>query len=277
MVAPHLVARLSAYFAADFVPVGSASHAVAFVWRTIHGELANTLGPWGWLASAGALIVACRLRPALRPPAIAVALLVIEMIALGLAHQVPFATPRVLLFMYAALDVVLGIGLGCVLATLAGRRWGIPAAIGLGGFVVASAAAAHDWPRLVEPPRIEDVGPLIRRVEAERAPDDVVLAYGRTSFIYAYCQQRPPVLVAARNATGFVPVSNDPRVRFVDRMTVSAAADRAFADARVVWFVGSRMGVDAAVLEGALRTRGRLTARAERADALLLRFERPPP
>jgi hypothetical protein len=277
MVAPHVIASLSGYFAGYYVPTDSLAHAAASVWGEIDARLSEALGSWGWLASAAALLIACHLHPPLRPPALAVGLLVLEMIALGMTRQFPFAAPRVMLFMYTALAVVLAIGLGCALTRLATRRFGLACAIAVGGFVLVSAVSAHDWDELGESPRIEDAGPLIRRVEAERTPDDVVLVYGRTVFVYAYYQRATPVLIAARNSTGFAPVGSDPRVRLVDRASVAPAAIRAFAEARVVWFVGSRMGVDAGLLERALTERGRLTDRDPRIDALLLRLERRAP
>jgi hypothetical protein len=136
--------------------------------------------------------------------------------------------------------------------------------------VVADAIWQHDWRHLADSPRIEDVGPLIQEMEAERGPDDVVLVYRRTAYVYAYYQRAVPVLDPSPNAVGWLPRITDPRIVLVDDTSFDSAVQRAFADGRSVWFVGSRLGGAVLSLESQLRRRGTVTGRKMRQDALLL-------
>jgi hypothetical protein len=277
MVAPHVTGRLTTFFANDFVPTGSVSDAARFVWAEVAANLGNLLGPRGWLAGVAALVVTSAVRPSFRPVGIAVVLLLLEMIGLGLAGLVPFGATRVMLFAYGAMGASLAIAVASALSFVATGSAGTAVALGLAVALVADATAARDWRHIADSPRVEDVGPLIRTVEAARAPEDVVVLYERSLYVYAYYQRAVPVLAPSLTGTGFAPVVSDPRVRLVNRTTIAAEADRAFADASVVWFVGSRMGVDEPIMERSLQQRGTLVRREARADALLLRLERRSP
>jgi hypothetical protein len=274
IVAPHVTGRLSMYFANDYIPAGSVADAARFAWAEVSRYLADMLGSWGWMVGAAALVVASALAPAYRPIGLAVVLLLLEMIGLGLARLVPFGANRVMLFCYGALGCGLAVAIGCVVSMLARGTTGRALALGLVLLLVADGASSHDWRHLGDSPRVEDVGPLLRMVEAERAPDDVLLVYGRTLFVYAYYQRAVPVLVAASNTTGSVPLVSDPRVRLVDATSVAAEGARAYADAPVVWFVGSRMGADGMAVGRWLEQHGTLTRREARTDALLLKLRR---
>jgi len=277
MVAPHVTGRLSAFFVNDFVPTGSVSDAVRFVWAEVAANLGNLLGPRGWLAGAVALVVASAVRSSFRPVGIAVVLLLLEMIGLGLAGLVPFGATRVMLFVYGAMGASLAIAVASVLSVVATGSAGTAGALGVTVALVADATFVRDWRHIGDSPRVEDVGPLIRTVESARAPEDVLVLYERSLYVYAYYQRAVPVLAPSLNTTGFAPVVSDPRVRLVNRTTIAAEADRAFADGNVVWFVGSRMGADGPIVERSLQERGRLVRREVRADAVLLRLERRPP
>ncbi len=138
--------------------------------------------------------------------------------------------------------------------------------------LVADAAARHDWAHIADIHRIEDVGPLMRLVEAQRVPDDVLLVYGRSAYVWAYYQSAVPVLDAALNSPGWTVHLTDPRVRIIDRTNAAAVRDRAFADGAVVWFVGSRLGPDGAEVLSTLAARSTITQQTMRTDALLLRL-----
>lgn len=277
VVAPRVTGQLSAYFANDYVPVGSLGDVARFVEAELAGHLGAMLGRHGWLAGVVALGALGVVDRRCGPIAVAVVLLMFEMIGLGMARRVPFGAERVMLFCYTATGATLAVALGAMLSRLAAGALGPVFALGLAVALAADVAVPRDWRRITESARIEDVGPLIRAVEAERTPDDVLLLYERSLFPYAYYQRARPVLVPSINPTGFVPDLTDPRVRLLGRMNLVADIDRAFADAAVVWFVGSRMGAEEAVVERLLRQHGTVTRRATRTDALLLRIERRTP
>jgi hypothetical protein len=274
VMAPHLPPRLVEVFAHDFVPRDSVHNAAAFVWAVVDKRLGLMMTPLGWKLGAVALVIAVVVEPAFRPLAAALVLLVVELVLASIAGRVPFATARVSLFLFTTIGATLGAALGCVVARAHGRAARIAACVVVLA-VVADLGWRHDWRRLTTPVRVEDVGALIRQVEAERGPDDVVLVYGRTRYVWAYYQRPTPRLdPAPGNAAGYVPHVDDRRVRLVDARDAPFVVPRAYADASVVWFVGSRMGDDASRIEGLLRRFGDVTARAHREDALLVRLAR---
>ena len=272
VIAPRIVPAMQGYFITGG-PTSVAGVAV-HAWGELRTYVGDMLGDRGFLAGVAALAVACVLHPPMRPIALALVLLLVEMIGLGQARLVPWSYPRVLLFLYATVGVVLATAVGH-LAARAGRDGRVaPIAAAAVLLLVADAAMRHDWRRLADVPRIEDAGALVRQVEAERTPEDVLLVYGRTRYIYAYYQRAVPVLDPAPVAVGWLPRLSDPRVHVVDRTNVLDARERTHADAASVWFVGSRLDRNEAFITTAL-TRGRtVDRRVVRPDALLLRTVR---
>jgi hypothetical protein len=210
----------------------------------------------------------------------------------------------------AALALVLGVGvlfanaqlflapplLAAVLGgPLLGRDWPTAGRVALAGAAVAAWDAAcfavliapRMLPSLADTARpeawnsrnrvrIEDVGPLIRLLEEKRAPDDHVLVYGRSRYVYAYYQRPTPVLVPTSFATvGFVPLLPDARVQAVDAATAAPVVDRAFAASRQVWFVGSRFQAgDARAIGERVAAHGKVVLTETRTSGLLMAVRR---
>ena len=277
VMVPHLRPRLTEVFANAFVPRHSVADAAAFVWTVTTERLGITLGPVGWSVGFAALVVAAFAESSFRPVTAALVLLFAETVGLSVAGRVPFSEPRAVLFLYTTMAAVLGAALGWTAAPARRRLPRILAAVTLMGLAV-DFAARTDWRALVVPQRVEDVGPLVRTVEAARGPEDVVLVYWRSRYVWAYYQRAQPRLVPVfANAVGYVPAIDDPRVRLVENANAADVVGDAFADAAVVWFVGSRLGFDAAVLQSVLVQHGNVTQRETRENALLLRLERRSP
>src|SRR5439155_18883873 len=96
----------------------------------------------------------------------------------------PLNVPRVMLFFSTLLLVMGAAGIGFAAGRLGARRWGRPVAAGVLLLLVWHLAARPGaWASLERLP-IEDVGPLIRLVEETRGPDDRVLVYGRSRYVY---------------------------------------------------------------------------------------------
>jgi hypothetical protein len=277
VMVPHLKPRLGEVFASAFVPRDSIADAAAVVWNVTTGRLGTMLGPAGWAAGLAALVVAAFADPSFRPLAAAVVLLFAETVGLSAVRQVPFLEPRAVLFLFTTMAAVLGAALGWTAAPErrpVGRIFGAVLLIGL----AAHFAARTDWRALVVPQRVEDLGPLVRTVETERGPDDVVLVYGRSRYVWAYYQSpRPRLLPSPGNAAGYVPAIDDVRVRIVENANAATVIAQAFADAAVVWFVGSRMGVEGAVVPSVLAQHGAITRREMRQNGMLLRLVRRSP
>jgi hypothetical protein len=269
MVAPHLSPAVQEFWRGYYIPHRSFAAAARFAYDVLDQGLGDALGRWGWRVGLAACVLASILHSTFRPAGLALGLLTAELLALGLADRFPWAL-RVMLFYVATALVVLASAIADVVRAASLKRALIgPAMVAL-VLVVADAVRQHDWRRLADPARVEDVGPLIRTMEAERGPDDVVLIYGRTAFVYAYYQRAAPVLDPAPNAAGWQPRITDPRVAFVDRTDFDAAVQRAFAAGSPVWFVGSRLGYDGRQFEVRLGRHGTIKRREMRRDALLM-------
>ncbi len=269
MVAPRLGPEMHGFWRGNFMPQHSLGAAARFVHAQLALGLGDALGRSGWLVGLAACVLACIVDSSFRPAAVAIGLLTAELLALGYAGRFPWAL-RLMLFYYTAALVVLSSAIAHVVRAASVKRALIGPAVAVLALVVADAVRQHDWRHLADSPRIEDVGPLIQEMEAERGPDDVVLVYRRTVFVYAYYQRAVPVLDPFPNAAGWLPQITDPRIVLVDDTSLDAAVQRAFADGRSVWFVGSRLGSYVLSLETTLRRRGTVTDRKMKQDALLL-------
>jgi hypothetical protein len=276
LLMPRMLPSLAEYWQQSYVPLGGVAEAAAFIGRS----LVVLMGPAGTpatvvLASAAlvALLVAV---PAARVAGLALLLLVVELATLSALRRVPLNEPRVMLFLTTLLLVLGATALDFLLGRAAARpRLWAPAAAGL--MLLAWDLTAHPeaWSTrdLV---RVEDAGPLIRLLERRRAPDDRVLVYDRSRYLYAYYQKPTPVLVPNPAATvGFVPLFPDERVQAIDAASADAVAGQAFAASRQVWFVGSRFRAgDMDSITERLAARGRVVVAETRVDAVLMAVRR---
>jgi hypothetical protein len=175
------------------------------------------------------------------------------------------------LFLATAIGATLGAALGCVVERQHGRA-ARAAAIAVLLLVATDVARTRDRRALGTPPHVEDAGPLVHRIEAERGPGDVVLVYARTSYVWAYYQRPTPRLEPLRTSIAYAPRLDDPHVRLVDGRNAALVVPRAFTDAPIVWFVGSRYAEDGPRVEALLRAFGTVTDHEARDNAVLLRL-----
>jgi hypothetical protein len=240
VVLPRMPPASDPYWAAQvYVPFNLDAPAVA--WKGVSWSLGQALGtvfaPLAMIGLAGAVV--------LRRPFVlgaALTLLLVEMVGLSMLHVIAVSQPRILLF------------LTTLLATLGAAAVGL-AAVGtwtrpiLGVAVSAAlAVAAYDFARvharhgLSRSILVEDAGPLVRRIERERRPRDVVLVHRNTGYVFAYYQTATPVLAAWNLVSvGYVPRPPDAQVVFVDDRDLEARARAAADGGARVWFVGSRL------------------------------------
>jgi hypothetical protein len=273
LVAPHLNAALTEYWADAYVPT-SIDRAVPFVLHALGRMATPTWGPFGLGVVLVTLVVATAVSPEVRLTGVGIGLLLVELAVLSARRLVPFEAPRVMLFALTLLNVHLATGLALALET-AWRRVPLrPLAVLVLAVVVADLARGHDWTTLGRAAQIEDLGPLVRTVEDERRPDDGVLLYQRSVFVWAYYQTPTPVLVPAPNSVGYAPRLDDPRIVLVQGADATRAVARVSIHPRI-WFLGSRFREgDEVVIRRALATRGRVVREVTRPRALLLLVER---
>jgi len=109
--------------------------------------------------------------------------------------------------------------------------------------VVAYAfVQAHSGRDLGRSRYVEDAGTLVRRIERERRPGDMVLVHRNAGFIFGYYQTATPTLDAWRAvAVGYVPRAPDAGVAFVGDQDLETKARVAAEAGTRVWFVGSRL------------------------------------
>jgi hypothetical protein len=278
VVFPHLTASLTELWHGAYVPPGSGP-----ALRFIGGSLARMLLPtWGQPAlvvGAVALTALAALVRDQRPVILALVLLVAELAALSAVHVVPFDVTRVMLFALTIVNVYLAGAAGSLAAWLWRRRlW--PAAVVIVAVLAAAIATHRRWTALGRAAQVEDLGPLVRRLEAERQADDGVLVYERSLYVYAYYQRRTPLLVPnPQLPIGYALRIDDPDFALVEGRNARTVVPRAFADHRRVWFVGSRFrrGEEAEHIIALLLERGTLVAQDTRQNALLLLIARTAP
>jgi hypothetical protein len=269
VIAPHVPPRLATVFGADFVPRTSIADAARFVWSVSDERLRAMIGAPEWSVGLAALAVAALTDVVSRAVAAGTIALVVALAVASLAGWIPFGTARVVLFAFTVGGAAMCAAIVPVVARLPRVA---SAAIGIA--LAVHAVAQHGWAALAAPLRIEDAGPLIRAVEAERGPDDVVLVYERSRYVWAYYQRDAPELDRVATSIGYVPRIVDPRVRLVGTQSPGVVVQRAFADAPTVWFLGSRLQNDAPMLLATLQRYGTVAARQDREDATLIRLVR---
>ena len=276
LVAPHLSPALTTYFEGKYVPAGSVGQAWSYVVAQLDEHLGNALGPFGWMAALGVMVVATVLDRRVRPLGIAVLGLAAEVVVLSREHIVPFGEPRVLVFLYAVLMAGAAASVATVAVRLSERRSLVPLlAVGL---LLLAVDAARDkrWRELGVTPFVEDGGPLVRLLETSRGPDDCVLVYGRSTYTYAYYADATPVLDPAPGTTiGYSPRFDESRVVVVDATDAIQRVRDAFARSERGWFLGTRLLMEDTVrLNLALLRYARVVRTERRQNALLLELHR---
>jgi len=172
----------------------------------------------------------------------ALLLLAGQLVVLSLARLFPLGVQRVNLFLTTLLLVTTGAAAGRIVADLWTRSALRPLAIATVGLFAAAVVSGRASSGALPPLPAEDVGPLMRQVEMERAPGDRVLLYERSAFVWGYYRSKPPVLFPAPAlANGFIVGLDDPAVIVVRGNDAEQVAARALAGAPRVWFVGSRL------------------------------------
>ena len=275
LVAPHLTASLAEYWDNAYV-TGSADQAARFVVRTLQAMLGATWSGLGMVLALPSLVALFVRVRATRPVLLAIVLLIAELAWLSSRRLVPFNASRVMLFLLTVLNVHLAMAFGFAASQLWSRRALWPLAPLLLALLVRDIAVRRNWASLGLVEQAENLGPLVRIVEESRRPEDAVLVYDRSVYVYAYYQGRTPVLVPAPGTTvGFAPLIDDPGVSVVDAKHAPETAARAFDRHPRVWLLGSRFraGEESRILR-VLRAHGRLIAESRRERALLLLLKR---
>jgi hypothetical protein len=275
LVAPRLLASLDAYWEGRVVTAQGVGQAVLGVARLVGVELVGAFGPLAVAAAAVALVVAAVRGRAARLALPVVVLLLVELGVVALRRPVPTEAARVLLFALTLLLVCGAAALGTAAALRV--RGGATAGLVLLLLIAGDVARRAPW-RLAGPlESVEDLGPLVRLVERSRAPDDVVLVYERSLYVWAYYRRATPVLQPNPLVTvGFVPRVDDPRVLVVGG-TPGPVVQQAFTRAPRVWALVSRpRGNDERVLRVALMAHGTLALEERAARALVLRVDAAP-
>lgn len=273
LVRPWLTPAMHAYWQGQYAPRWDAHALGAFLSKSATQLLAPALGPYGvWIALAGlAILLATRDG---RLAALALLLLVGELVVLSLAGQFPLGVQRTNLFLSTLLLVTTGAAAGRVVAGLWSRAALRPLALA----VVALLAVAVVWGRasgVARPAFAEDAGPLMRELEIERRPGDRVLVYERSAFVWGYYRAKAPVLIPAPAlANGFVVALDDPAVIVVRGDDVEGPVARALAGGTRVWFVASRLSPgDEEHILTALAAGGRIVRQERRPHAVLALVE----
>ena len=245
LIAPRVLPSVQSYFAGKYAPAGSLPAALAAVWQALERYLAMTWGP-PLLAPALLLVGAVALLAGAGPvEAIALAGVVAEVTLMSSWQRFPIGEPRVLLFLLTLLTVYAAAAVGPAVAWAWRRASLRPVAVAALAFAALVFVRQRSWIGLSSAHQVEDLGPLIRRVEAERRPGEPVLLYYRSGYVYAYYQRRTPVLFPNPSVSvGYIPILDDPDVTIIDAAHAQVVADAAFAKHTRVWFLGSRIRAD---------------------------------
>jgi hypothetical protein len=274
LIAPRMVPGLDTYWSRQtYLPATNPMRALALLHQRARIDLGRFLGPWLVVPS---LVALAAVAPTTRRRAaivLALALLVVELTALSMAHMVPVSQPRVLLFAHATLAAY-GAAAIATAARIVGRR---PPVIGWALLVLVAAAWAvpHPWSRVGPTVGVEEVRSLVRVIETNRRPTDRVLVHQSALFPYAYHQRWMGRLLPAGTGTGFIPGLGDPRAAVVGPATVRGQAIRALRDAPRVWLIGSRLRPSlVASIRRELEAAGRVTLERHAPGAFLFLVER---
>lgn len=270
LVSPRLPDSTDRYWGAQvYLPVSVGALTIA--WQRLGFVLVPALGWWGFTGSAVALVL-CGIARERRVAAIAIGLLVLELVAASMLRIVPLSQPRVLLFATTAIAAYGAAALAVLLrAAWARPRLRVAAAAGL-LFIAVDFAQVHRWRTLGRPILVEDAAPLVRRLESARGPDDRVIVHSKATFLFAHYQRATPVLDPSRGAsTGYIPRLPDDRVVRADDRTLVAATRAALRQSPRVWVLVARKGgQEHKKIAQKLASLGRIVDQRARREALLI-------
>jgi hypothetical protein len=103
----------------------------------------------------------------------------------------------------------------------------------------------HQWRELGRAALVENTGALVRRIEEERQPGDVVLVHEKAAFVFAYYQRATPVLHRLPIlSVGYVPAPADAHITLVREDDLEPRLVAAVKGKQRVWFVASRLRPD---------------------------------
>ena len=238
---PSTVAALDPYWGRQVYLPTRPVEAAGILWERLRWALEPALGRYGYPV-AMLCLGAAALRPRRGVAAMVLVLLVVELSILSMLHQIAVSQPRILLFLTATLGAFGAAAIATfILRAMAHLVTAAVAAIGL-ALLGSGFVASHPWRALVHHIYIEDAGRLIREVERERQPTDVVLLHQATLFIYGFYQQATPVLDAMPTvSTGYLPRLADPHVVMVNDSNLPERARAAMRASPRVWFLASRL------------------------------------
>jgi hypothetical protein len=241
LIAPRLPSVFDAYWGAQVHLPTDLRAAAPLLWERLGWALVPALGPRGFALGMACVLLAC-LAPRARVAMVALVLLVVELAGLSMLHRFPVSQPRILIFVTTALAAFGAAAIALVVARAFARP--VPAVLAgvLAVLVVRDFAGAHTWRALPRTMAVEDAGPLVRLVERDRLPTDVVLEHQSTLFIYAYYQRATPILDPLPSiSVGWVPRRPDARVVLVNDDDVETQARAALATGARVWLLASRL------------------------------------
>jgi hypothetical protein len=190
------------WWAAFYVPLsGGPVRAATFVGTHVAGTLGRTgFGPWALAAAFVLAGLAALWRARLRATALAVPLLLAELVVAGVARRYPFLDKRTSLFVTVLLTVCAGIGVGALVAWAWRRRATVPLGLGVAALaavlLVTSCRAARTTPMPASTLRQQ-----VAYVLAHRQPGDVVVVGRSASFPFAYYWPDRPTFVPETTGT----------------------------------------------------------------------------
>jgi hypothetical protein len=275
VIHPWLTPALHEFWQGHYAPSGSIAALGAFAGSAADRLLAPALGPYGVALALGGLVVLFATRDG-RWAAVALLLLLAQLVVLSAAERFPLDVPRTALFVTTMLLVSTGAAAARAVVwgwqRAALRPLAATAAIVLVGLV----ARGHWMPASVQV-RPEDLGPLVHIMERDRRAGDRILLYARSLFVWGYYRTATPVLVPnPALANGFVVAVDDPDVVVVAPGDIAGPVARATSGASRLWLVGSRFATgDDQRLRAALAHAGRIVQEEHGERALLLLIERP--
>jgi hypothetical protein len=224
-------AGMQRYWAPFFVPLSAGpGQAAAFVASRLAAALGRAgFGPWALAAALAVAGLAALWRGRLPATALAVPLLLAELVVAGAARRYPFLDERTSLFFTVLVTVCAGLGAGALLAPAFRRP--LTAPIGLLGAGLAAALLLPAGRAAVRTPM---PGSTLRQqvafVLAERRPGDVVVVGRNASYAFAYYWPQRPTFARSRTGTAVLF-----QVEYPDRpdLVVAHARSQAEADAAI--------------------------------------------
>ena len=278
LVAPHLPSTLAGvdpYWGAQVYLPARPLDAVAILWERLRWALGPALGSYGFPIAMLCLCVAA-LRPRRGVAAIAMLLLVAEVALLSMLHRIAVSQPRILIFLTSALAAFGAAAVAAFLVRATARVATAIVAAAVLAILIHGFVASHSWRTLARATRVEDAGRLVRVLERQLQPTDVVLLHQATLFIYGYYQGATPVLDAMPSlSVGWVPRLTDRRVVLVNDPNLPEQARRALRASPRVWFLASRIRFGREKrIRTVLTQLGTIVVDRRRPGALLLRLER---